>query len=349
VPGGIAIALLSLVTAGWVVASRTLDESQPASYRVVDQALWVLDSRGRPLFKAPVAGPVDADAFAANAASAAPPVAIADLDGDGQREVLVHVVGAQRTQRTTLQCFNADGTERWRRELRDRQRFGDQEFGPTWLVYRFFVRPEADGTQTVWIVYIADLLYPSLLEQVAPDGTVRSRYWSNGYVESVNVATWQGRPTLLVGANSNEYKGGALALLDRDAPSGVSPALNPKYRCATCPGQAPRAFLVFPPTPVGKVRDQPTGVPEAWVTEQGELTVSVRDRVHDLPHYAINHFTIDEQWRLLRIEVTADYRQLHDTLFGQKRIDRPYTDAEEAHMEVLRWEDGRFVPVTRAR
>jgi hypothetical protein len=271
-------------------------------------------------------------------------VSITDLDGDNVREVLVAARTPNRELRSKLHCFNADGSLRWVRQLDDRQLYGAVEYGPPWSAHKFLVTRAADGKGTVWAQFIHGLAFPTVLEEIDASGRVLSRYWSNGYIDWLSEGRWQGRPVLLVGAVNNEHRGAALAVLGRTAPSGTAPAMNPAYRCTTCGPGSPLAFLVFPPTPIGAVRGEGTSVIEAWVAEDQHLVANVRDTITNLNasgDVAVGDliFTLDDNLRPERVEVTRQYRQLHDALFRAGRLPRPYRDSDEADLlRVLRWD-----------
>lgn len=329
-------------------ASAPRGAALPASFRVEKDHLAVLDAEGRLAWTHPL-DPVATQNWFQPRPGWSEPVAIVDLDGDGPREVLIST--PYRWPRGYhLVCLNADGTTRWTREPDDRHRFGDQWYSAPWSSAYFKVSRRPDGSAVVLAAFHHHLLFPSVLEQIAPDGRVVSRYWSNGYVASISEATWQGREVLLVGAASNEFKGNALAILDRANPSGSAPAENPNYRCATCPGPAPLSFVVFPPPPLGRVQGETGMVRQTWVNADGELLVSTDYHVDGFDVPGSIFFALDQRLRPRRIEVAASYRNLHDMVFKAGRIDRPYTPAEERLMvPLLRWDGRRFVEAPLAR
>lgn len=353
-----ALLVIVLAALGWLASVRTTARpwtSTPhatglaTSWRFEYDRLKVLDAEGRVSWTYPV-DPLWAQGWLEPARPGwLAPVVIVDLDGDGPREVLLSVPYRWPRGRR-LVCLNADGTTRWTREPDDRQRFGEEWYSGPWTSSDFKVSPRPDGTSVVWAVFHHHLLFPSVLEQIAPDGRVLSRYWSNGYVDSLSEATWQGREVLLVGAANNEHKGASLAILDRADASGNAPASNPRYRCATCPGPDPMGFVVFPPTPVGRVRDESGSVRHAWVNADGEIVAGSFEPVAGFGDAGMVFFTLDRQLRLRNLEVAASYRLLHDRLFKAGRIDRPYSPAEERLVvPLLRWDGTRFVEAPLAR
>lgn len=353
-----ALALLAVVLSalGWMSLTRADPRTAApqghgmlANWRFEGHRLQVLDAEGRVAWTYPV-DPTVAPGWVQTARPGwLAPVAIVDLDGDGPREVLLSVPHSWPRGRW-LVCLNSDGTTRWTREPDDRQRFGDEWFSGPWHAGDFRVSARPDGTSVVWATFHHHLLFPSVLEQIAPDGRVLSRYWSNGYVDSLSEATWQGREVLLVGAANNEHKGAALAILSRDHASGTAPAANPAYRCETCPPGGPTAFVVFPPTPVGLVRGETSSLRLAWVNADGEIVAASDDTAPGFGDPGTVYFTLDGFLRPRRIEVAASYSRLHDQLFEAGRLDRRYSRAEERRLvPLLRWDGSRFVEAPLVR
>ncbi len=349
------LGLVVVITSVWLAAtgavgSRAKASPKPSTFRFDDQSLIVFDASGGELWRHPHDAPLPAGWQPAATGSWSGPVAILDLDGDGSREVLLAVPFSPSRQGQALICFNADGSRRWTRLPADTQRYGGADYTAPWVASHFLPTRNADGTRTIWAVFSHGLLFPSVLEQIDRFGQVKSRYWSNGYISSLGQGTWDERPVLFVGAANNEHKATSLAILDRANPSGTAPAANPKYRCGTCPPGDPLAFVVFPPSPVGLVRDDTTGVHDAWVNAAGELTVNIEESVPGVDGEGGVYFTLDQLLRPRRIEVSRQYQHLHDSLFRQGRLDRAYSEAEQQRMgTVLRWGGTAFVEVPLSR
>ncbi len=342
----LAVTALLLVAAAavgaWIV---TRPPRMPATWKVEQDTLLVYDADGTEMWSYRFEGPVAEEYFDGPAAAWATPVAIEDLDGDRRPEVLVQVVGAERQHSDVLRCFNGDGSLRWARRLDDRVRFGQETYAPPWAVRFFRVLPNGDGTRSVWATFIHGMKFPTVLERLTPDGTVTSRYWSNGYVESVSLATWQGRQVVLVGACNNEVKGSSLAILDAADATGTAPAVATTYRCTTCPQRDPLAFVVFPGSPLRQALREPGSVEQAWVTAEGGVVALVKEHAHGAPlshgHY---HVTLDADLRPVSVEVTNQFIDLLNWFHRAGRLDHPYSPAVDRQLlPVLHWRDGRFV------
>ena len=323
--------------------------TQPERWAVEGDALLIYNAAGAELWRVALDEPVTNNSIAPEDAGWSATVAIADLDGDGPREVLVGPLGSARETRVRLRCFDADGTLRWTRTLDDRITVGPTTYTPPWLNHRFRMLNNPDGTKSVWTTFIHAMEFPTFLEQIGPRGDVISRYWSNGYVTAIRESTWNGRRVLLVGGVSNEHRGASFAVLDRAHPGGHAPAANPKYRCDDCPAGEPLGFVVIPPTPLGRIRGDGTGITDTWVNDGRGFVVQMFEGAPAgttlLP--GALYYTLDEDFTPVRLEVALSYEQMWDALHRAGRIDRAYSPAEERHMgTTLRWQDGTFVADT---
>lgn len=346
-PRALLLATLLLLAAvgsavAWLTARRPAPV--PASWKVEFDTLKVYDASGQQLWEYRFEGPVHEDYYL-EATAWGPGVAVEDLDGDSRPEVVVVALGAERAHSQVLRCFNADGTLRWQRRLDDRVRFGQDDFGPPWAAWHFKVLHNADGTRSVWAVFIHGMWFPSVLERIDHDGTVRSRYWSNGYVESLLEGTWRGRRVLLAGACNNERKASSLAILDPDDATATAPAANPAYRCTACPGRDPIEFLVFPGSAIRRAMNEPGAVEAAWTTGDGGLVAMVAEHHHDAPlDKGIIYFTLGPDLRPVKVEATNRYVDLHNWFYRAGRVERPYSPDEwQRWVPILRWQDGRYV------
>src|SRR5262249_14763594 len=122
------------------------------------------------------------------------------------------------------------------------------DYGPPWLLYRLFVQPDSSRAGVaIWTVYVhpsGD--YPTLVEQLDASGRVRSRYWNDGYIETIEFFRWRGRPVVVLAGTNNETRGGRLAIFGDDRPSGGAPSADEAKRCLSCASTNAIAVLNFP-------------------------------------------------------------------------------------------------------
>jgi len=332
---------------------------QPASWRVIGDELRVFGADGTLLWTRgfPGLSPV---AYAAPADDATDPVfaTIADLDGDGRREVLIGLVHDPQYFRGPDQGFvalNDDGSERFRFIPSPTVRFGTTEYRPPWLFYRMFLTHRPDGRLSLWAVFVHGMEFPTLLVELDAAGQVRSEYWSNGYVNALLEWTWRGNPSVFVGAANNETRGASLAVFDRNHVSGFAPATDPNYRCTDCPDDTgPAEFLVFPRRCVGRAQESNANINEIWSDAGDRVHVAVTEwSPGPRPIDANVYYWLGPDLTPERAEVSAQYRVVHQEMERAGSLDHPFGPADEAGLfPVRRWNGSTFVdlptaPVTR--
>ena len=171
---------------------------------------------------------------------------VTDLDNDGSNEIVLAISSVGVKGRQGYRVFDADGTLRYAIEPSDHVVFGDEEFAGPWAAYRMFVVENPDRTRSIWTAFIHSLYFPTLLLEVDRKGRINSKYWSNGYIEQVEVAKIRDRRRVLVGGTNNETRGGSLAIFDYGKVAGSAPASKPRFQCKTCEAGGPELFVVFP-------------------------------------------------------------------------------------------------------
>jgi len=329
--------------------ARQVHVSQPAGWRVHDDRLTVLDEAGSLLWTrtfAPGLGDHDYQASTPRQSSDRP-VRIEDLDGDGAREV-VFAVRTVDGAAPLLHVFEADGTPRFTFTLPTSPvRFGKQEYSPTWLIQGTWITQSTSGDRSVWVLYHHRPFFPSLLVQLDAHGQVRSHYVSNGYIVSVAAVRWKGANTVLVGAASNETRGGSLAIFRGRTVHGSAPAADPRYRCTSCPPGGPDEFLVFPRACPSNGAGETSRVEGAWVDPSGTITAVVAhgwapealDRAHTGPVI----YLFDRNLAPQRAEIHANYVRIHRVLERAGAIDHPVGPRDiSVVFPVRRWAGTRF-------
>jgi hypothetical protein len=344
---GVAVVLAAVALVGYWRGSYASSGDGPASWVVNDRTLSVTNTAGHTLWSHQF--PVELSLLQRTGNDGTlgeRPVLVKDVSGDGRNEVLVSLRSDERRDESALYAFNADGSLRFRYAPSMSRVFGGETFAGPWLPYKLFVLTDTDGQPGIWAVFIHGMWYPSVLVQLSSEGRVLSEYWSAGYIERVGLATWRGRPVVLIGGTHNESRGASVAIFPREAVTGVSPGENPTYRCLSCPAGRPTEFLVFPRRCISTRHNTQATVHDLWRDDLDRLHVLVSE---DLPPPANRGASA---WYVLGADlaVTAAYAPSFETLHREfERIgtlDHPFGPADEASLfPVRRWSRGRFEPL----
>jgi hypothetical protein len=202
----------------------------------------------------------------------------------------------------------------------------------------------------MWVTYIHNLWFPSVVQKLSPRGQVLAQYWSNGHIISLHEGTFQGRRAILVGATNNEKFAASLAVLDYANPSGSAPAAKPKYRCANCPAGVPLAFFVFPATELSRITNFRPVVHDLRTDGAGNFILNVDQASHDPAlggQGASAFYVLSPTGSIVEAETADSHRQLHSRLETRNRLNHPFRRACEKQLfPVLRWDHAaqRFVP-----
>jgi hypothetical protein len=316
----------------------------PSGWRLENQRLVVFDGSGEVLFDHDFAYGLHRRDSSSEADAAEARVLIADVEGDGDLEVLVGSPALRRENRQ-LYCFEADGRLRFAHQPTGHVRFGDREYGEPWLAHRMFVTEGPGGARSLWAIFTHSLWFPTRLQELDPRGTVRREYWSDGYVDYVAEATWRGHQILLVGGTNNDLEGASLAIFDRDAVGGRAPASRAEYKCSSCPEGGPQELVVFPTLCMARKEGAATLV-EAWVEGDDRLMVIVNQGERD----AVVYYTLDRDLVPVHAEISPTFQQAHVLLERQGLLDHPFGPRDVAAMfPVQRWDGTRFVDLPRVK
>lgn len=354
-----------LIVAGIVVAAvvlgslfpirlfKSLGQGQPASWRVASGVLTIVDADGRFLWEHRFEFPLTQGAYyqAYMRAEGRPPVLIHDVDGDGDAEVLF-VAEPWQPKSYGLYCFSRDGSIRFHHAPRRVVGFGDKKYGPPWRGTDVYVTGLSGRPHEIWFVSTHLEEFPTVVERLDASGKPEGEYWSNGHVSNVVKSEAAGRELLFVGAISNEFRGGSVAILDARHPSGAAPASSRHYQCQECPPGTPLAFLVFPRLDMTAALGSYSRVTNVFRDNLGQILVDVNHDVgervpEELRGLADSHYTLDSQFRVIGAELGRRVAPVHRVFEQKGLLDHPFIFERESRdlWPVLRWTGTAFIGV----
>ncbi len=350
---GAAVVLVGVIALTWVRLAHPA-EAQPASWKIANDALVILDSNGRVLWTKTFDFRLTESAYQNRLAQdeGLQPVVIDDINGDGNAEVLF-VSEPWLPTSHGLYCFDHRGNVLFHREPDYVVRFGEKTYAPPWRGAFVSTTGLPRRPHGIWFVSTQLEDFPTVLEKLDASGNVKGKYWSNGQISRVVTGQVAGRSVVFVGACSNEFGGGSLAVLDAEHLSGVSPATKDYYRCGGCPGAAPVAFLVFPSLDVTVAMKQYSRIANVFPDALGQIMVDVLHSVGErlapeLQRIATSHYTLDPQFRVINGEMGTRVPVIHRVLEGEGLLDHPFSPEYDSRFlwPVLRWDGSTFVQIT---
>ncbi len=224
-------AAFAVIAAAFVLLVPKLStiDRNPAYTRAQDEFLIVLNETGDELWKKYVGPGFEAAASQFYISSHA---TVADVDGDGKREVVLMSPHLESSAAgplfRSIVCYNANGNERWRFEFHPKVVFGKESFSGDYD----FVPPlalgdfDSDGKYEVLFAAHHNPWWPSFVGRInAKDGSNLSEYWHPGWImvfpEEIDE---NGIRKIHVAGYNNAFKRSALAGLDSRRIEGHAPA-----------------------------------------------------------------------------------------------------------------------------
>jgi DNA-binding winged helix-turn-helix (wHTH) protein len=243
----------------WFFRSRT--PVVPARVSFSADSVRAFSADGRLLWSHRFAGTLALDS--SGPASVARPtdlVRIADLRGDGSREVLLVAViqattGLPEYPRLEVDCFSSTGALLWSYTPSESFRFGMNELTGGWGAYD--IRVSGTGReQSVYVALSHGQWGNSFVVQIdAESGMATIRFVNTGVIRALNEILTPNASYLLVGGFNNEYDGGSLAFVDERKAFAASPqTTGTRHKCATCPPGEPDYYFVFPRSELNRLR-----------------------------------------------------------------------------------------------
>jgi hypothetical protein len=350
---GAAVVLVTVAALIWVWLAHPAD-AQPASWKIAGNALVVLDGGGRVLWTHPFEFRLTESAYQQGIVQNENlrPVVIDDIDGDGNAEVLF-VSEPWLPDGHGLYCFDHRGRLRFHHAPTYVVRFGQKSYGPPWRGEVVSATGLPGRPHDIWFVSTHLEEFPTVLEKLDVSGHVKGQYWSNGQISAVVTRSLAGRSLVFVGACSNEFKGGSLAVLDATRFSGAAPAAENHHRCSGCPTGSPLAFLVFPRLDITAALGTYSSVFSTYVDRLGQIMLDVRHYggehlPPELQWSATSLYTLDSQFRVLNAELGDKVEPVHRALEREGLLDHPFSPEYDSRFlwPVLRWDGSAFVKIT---
>ena len=245
--GIMACAILAI--AAW--RSHAHSQVLPARGDVTGNTVRVFDDQGRTLWTYRLAHAIEPSLFPHDR-GAGYFMRIADLQGDGNREVLLvepYRLGPNPDDAVGVEvdCLSSRGGLLWRYVPDESFQFGAHELNGPWKAYDLLL--SEDGPKpSIWIAIIHNVWGNSFVVQLDPTtGRHTVRFVNTGIIHKLRELQTSHTRYLLIGGFNNEWDGGSLAIMDERTPFAASPQTQgTRHFCMSCPAGAPDYYLVFP-------------------------------------------------------------------------------------------------------
>ena len=267
---------------------------------------------------------------------------IADLRGDGGREVLVDAPlrpgpNPQDRDRFEIDCFSSTGALLWSYVPHETLRFGDREMSGSW--YSFDMMVSGQGYAHSIFAAFGDTEWGnSFVVKIDPaTGRGDLRFVNTGNIHSLNEMRTSRGTYLLIGGFNNEFDGGSLAVVNENQAFAASPQTSgTRHKCLSCPPGDPDYYFVFPRSELNRRG----GLYENTVKEiyiEGS-SFEVRKREVQSQHFDTFYLIEAEpKFDLVSLRFDSTYDKMHEDLQKSGQLDHSLADCpERVHPQPIR-------------
>lgn len=293
-----------------------------------DGTLTVRDARGTVLWQKQFPGQHrEADP------ASPPPVLVADIDGDGRREVLLQRFppGLSRPY-SSLLCFEHEGRLRWEFRYDARKTFGGRTFEPEFRP-QLVVPARLRGHRFLVTVANHRIWYPSqvaLLE--ARSGRLVEEYWHPGLIRHglLHDLDRDGQEEFLFAGINNPGEGlghaalGVLKLPFSQAPRNVAPG-GERFPPVTGGGEF--RYVLFPQPDVNRAAGMWPIPNELAIDHRGRIRVAL-----PLPEAGAIVYYLDDTLAVVECRFSDNLFALHERYYRQGLLDHRLSERELAQL-----------------
>ena len=329
--GIVASAILALIAWRGHADSQVL----PARVDVAGNTVRLFDSKGRTLWSYRLAHAVEPSLFPHDK-DAAYFMRIADLRGDGDREVLLvepYRLGPNPDDMVGVEvdCFSSRGALLWRYIPDESFQFGTHELNGPWKVYDLLLSD--DGPKpSIWVAIIHNVWGNSFVVQLDPaTGRHTVRFVNTGIIHKLRELQTSHIRYLLIGGFNNEWDGGSLAIMDERKPFAASPQTpGTRHVCMSCPVGAPDYYLVFPRSEINQFEKMYENSVFLIDINHDEVQVSKLETDSDPQGVrTIFLFGIDSHIEPVSLRYDSGYDMLHRELSAKGELDHSLDQCPE--------------------
>jgi hypothetical protein len=207
---------------------------------------------------------------------------IADLYGDGQREVLAIAIyprsdSSDDVGEQVLYCFGSSGKLLWSYEPKTVLTFGTKRYEAPWVPKKIVVSDEP-GAKTIWIDEMDPIWAKSFIAKLDRFGHSSIQFVNSGEIAAIQrIHTAQG-PMLWIAGFNDEYDTASVAIMPDTQEFASSPQTpGTRFACQSCKSGDPLAYFVFPRYDMSRAEHNPNNRIYSITSSANEVELHQRE------------------------------------------------------------------------
>jgi hypothetical protein len=255
-----------------------------------------------------------------------------DLNGNGDRGVLLAIHFLNATKPGQLLYFSSEGKIEWMLELRPNLRkLTGEAFEDAWAITHLITIPEAVG-QAIYLTMGNHAGWGGCILRVDGKGTSTVRFANAGHVERLCLVGVPDDRLIVACGENNDFDCSFVAFLGVDDPPSCSiPGNRTVYRFANAPDEVPRKYILFPQTELIIARKKPYGHARHMRHYPGRVIVEVEtsgDGGAFLYHF-------NEYLEPMYVFPSGSHEEFHKSLEAAGAIGHPWLQCPEMHKALV--------------
>lgn len=304
----------------------------PASVKFSGDSIRALDAEGRVLWTYPFGGQLIFGETGIDVRRLGDLVKIADLFGNGGREVVVVAPvrrgpNLQDFPRIEVDCLSSSGTLLWSYVPREAFRFGNNEMKDLWTLFDLLV--SHNGRNLIYAAFDQAEWGNSFVVQIdAVTGHGTVRFVNTGSLHALNELQIAGANYLIAGGFNNEYDGGSLAVIDeRKLFAASTQTEGTRHKCVSCPPGDPDYYFVFPRSELNQHRKLYENAILGMFVNGGEIEIQKREIDDWTKSFYILRAT--PAFHVVSLRFDSNYEMLHRELEKKGALHHSLADCPE--------------------